>query len=245
MKFSTLVIITLVIGLFSCSQKPKSNKELAESVTDTAILRQQTDSSISIKGKLLEEHRWKDNIGYNLLIISRYRPPTETYQDSPGLTTESAFLYINHYVKDGAVYKLIWSKSDSVIRCPTDYWIGTLEKSTSITDLDQNGISEITIIYSHACRGDISPSNMDLIIAEGNKSFNLKGQSYLEELGGKLNKDSFETNLQKLNSIKTMGRYKNEDDFLSAPQVFLEYARSKWIECIDKDNFKQLNGTKD
>lgn len=246
MKFSTLVIIVLVIGSFSCNQTSESNKEVAASIIDTTISKHLTDSSISIKGKLLEEHRWKDKYGYNLVIISRYRPPVETHPDSPGLTTESAFLYINHYVREGADYKLVWSKNDSVVNCPSDYWIGTLENSSSITDLDKDGISEFSIIYLHACRGDISPSDMDLILAEGDKSYNLQGKTYLEIYGDKLNKDSFEINLQKVNSDdKTMGRYINEDNFISAPQVFLDYARRKWIEYIDKDDFKSLDRTKE
>lgn len=246
MKFTSFLGICLVFFLSSCHQSRQP-----DSFTFDGSIKNLDEGSlsgsVSFRGKLLEAKEWSDNNGENLLVISRYLPPAQIYPDNPDLTTESAFLYIRHFIKEGPEFHLDWEKADSVTACTTDYWIGTPAKSTSITDLDKDGVSEITVIYFNACRGDVSPSDMKLILTEGGNSYTLQGETYIDPDGKKLNRESFEPDLRRAYSdtiaakpASLMGRYRNSEEFNSAPSEFLEFARKQWMEYFDKDHFEQL-----
>ncbi len=54
------------------------------------------------------------------------------------------------------------------------------ENSFYITDLNNNGKAETSIIYYLSCRSDTSPSTMKFIMKEGRQKFALRGKSILE-----------------------------------------------------------------
>jgi hypothetical protein len=218
-----------------------------------ALTSEMIPNGIKIKGKILEAKTWTDKNGDNLLIISRYQPKTKTYPDSPGYITESAFLFINQYLLKGNYYDPIWSYQDSIVDCMTDFWIGPLENSTSITDLNSDKFTETTIVYSYICRGDVSPSKMKVVLHDRTNTYFLKGTMYLNYVAGELDSASFDCNLSNIESFKTadnflklklqMGRYENEKDFIYSPKEFLEFARNKWKQFMNKDQFRDLNRT--
>jgi hypothetical protein len=204
--------------------------------------------SVNVSGSFLESKQWMDNNGDNLLIISRKILTTKVPNTQPVQEARSAYLYIDQYIKNGKNFKLIWSYQDSVVNCMSDYWIGPLENSISITDLDLNKISEITIVYSYASRSDVSPAKMKVIVFDGIKTRILQGTMYAEYIIGKLNKETFECNLSKITrqmnedqvqkSEVQMGRYDNENDFIGSSKSILDFAINKWKQFMDKDKFE-------
>lgn len=212
------------------------------------LLASNIPKSIHFSGSLLESKQWSDKNGENLLIISRKISTTEVPNTKPVQEAKSAHLYIDQYLRKGKDFELIWSYQDSVVDCMYDYWIGPLENSISITDLDLNIIFETTIVYSSCCRSDVSPAKMKVIVFDGSKTRILKGTMYSEYIIGKLNKESFEYNLSKItrpkneNNIQSyklqMGRYDNEADFDGSSKVIHDLATSKWKQFMDRDIFR-------
>lgn len=93
------------------------------------------------------------------------------------------------------------------------------KKSLEVTDLDQNGTPEIWIMYRIACRGDISPSELKLIMYEGNKKYKLQGSSSIE-----------------LTGIEKYGGEINSILNFKEQQLFLDYAKKKWVKNV-KETF--------
>lgn len=243
-----LVTISILLSVYSVSECQLKNNLSIKDLTKEII-----PKNIIVSGKLIEAKQWEDLEGENILIISRFRPKTKPLPDNPGQSTESTFLFINHYVKKGPSYNLVWSYRDSVMDCLFDLWIGPIDNSTTITDLNSDNNTEITIVYSYTCRSDVSPSKMKVILHNKGNTYCLKGTMYSTYIIGELDKKTFEYNLMKIERSKNenlteklkiqMGRYENEDDFASAPKVFLEYCRNEWKQFMDKDQFRQLRGT--
>jgi hypothetical protein len=205
---------------------------------------------IAIKGDLLIAKQWNDNNGENLLIVSRKittnKADTTMYSDD----THNAELWCQQYIKKAEGYELLWKIYDSEMDCYFDLWLGLLPNSTSITDLDNNGITETTLIYKSTCRSDGSPSYMKLVMQEANDKMELRGWMFLPPDMRKKITNNFEPNLSKIDTTglkhialatALSGRYQNENDFNNAPAVFLQFARKQWLKYCEQDKFLQFN----
>ncbi|RYZ35584.1 MAG: hypothetical protein EOP49_33355 [Sphingobacteriales bacterium] len=195
-------------------------------------------SSIIYKGRLQEAWRWKDNLGTNFLVLSGTAIIAGENSDE---RAQQLFGY--HYITQDTGYRLLWKLADGVEGCPVDVTAEFITTATRITDLDNDGIAETTLMYKLACRGDVSPAGMKLIMHEDSLKYALRGTMWMDM--PVLDPDSdpgiplTEKNID-LESLpgyqgaqedfeKTYGRYKTEKEFLHAPPVFLEFARRHWL----------------
>ena len=161
---------------------------------------------VKFEGRFKQALRWKDKLGDNLLVISE----TGIY----GSERRHAEIFAFHFLR-GETLKLNWNMHDFEKDCPVDVEAEFLEDAIDITDLDGDGISEIWLIYKKACRGDVSPSEMKIIMHEGLKKYAMRGEnkvkvSQTESIGGK---------------------YRFDDAFNQAP-AFKKFALQKWNENI-------------
>lgn len=222
-----------------------------EDITVKDLTQDMLPKNIPFKGKLIEAKKWTDKNGDNLFIISRlgpYRTPDPNSADNDfGNVELHAFQYL---IKSNSITTL-WQTTETIKNCMTDMWIESFPNSTSITDLDKNGVTETTIVYRYSCRGGVDPSNMKVVLHEGKQTYCLKGKMYIESENGKPDITTFEFNAQKVSdeitnkSIKQPytidnGRYTDDLDFKDANPEFLALAKNKWIEYCDKDSFKQF-----
>ncbi|MBM3415723.1 MAG: hypothetical protein FJY20_04580 [Bacteroidetes bacterium] len=124
--------------------------------------------------------------------------------------------------------------------CPFDITCEFIKDAVSITDLDANRLAETTILYRLACRSDVSPSAMKLIMHEGEKKYVLRGLTWYGMGDAKFEVTENNANLEKLPGyketedefMKTFGRYESEKDFEGAPAEFISYARSRWVRFV-------------
>jgi len=243
-----LLFLVFLIGLISCNQS-KNSKQDNSGIITTDLTQNEIPKSIEIKGDLIIAKKWTDKNGENILVVSRKGPLEETEYEVEFLGDEKyAELYGVQYVKDGDSYRILWDIYDFERHCPFDLWIGLLPNSTRITDLDNDSITETTLIYKLTCRSDVSPSNMKLLMHENNIKMGLRGLMILEMDKGRIN-ENFEPDLSKIDTtglsdmdlyIELYGRYNNENDFKDKPKEFLEFAKSLWLEFVDKDEFLQF-----
>lgn len=232
--------ISICLTIFS-QEKEIIVKELTENLLPRKL---------TFTGEFIEAKKWNDINGENLLLISRLGPYRAPGKEINGALTSNSKLFAYQYLLDGSKLILQWQFSDSVTNCNVDMWIGLLPNSTAITDLDKNGLTETTIIYRKSCRGDVSPSDMRILLYEGKKLYSLSGQMYSRDAIGEPD-ESFQCDLSKSGVEKInkktfeyfkaqIGRYENEYDFNNAPYVFLSFARKKWREFFIKDDFQTL-----
>ncbi|KAA9331482.1 hypothetical protein F0P96_14670 [Hymenobacter busanensis] len=210
----------------------------------------QVPPGLALPGQLLESRRWTDAAGDNLLVVYRTKPATEKHSEMEG--EQHVELFARQYVRPAnGRYQELWRLQDAVRHCPFDMWLGPLPSSTRITDLDQDGTTETTLVYKLTCRSDVSPSQMKLIMHEGPAKYALRGHMVVQYDSIPLtqrvpaNSCCLDTiGRQQLEAPEGYelyaGRYETEKEFRAAPRPFLVFARQQWRQWITQDNFGQL-----
>jgi hypothetical protein len=235
-----------VTGVVNDSTAGRSMTSNAGTIQPVQLTAAQVPAAIKFRGTLYEAWEWTDRSGNNLLVtslVSPYHDKNKNEYDEEGHTAE---LHAFHFIKKDTGYKLLWKISDAERICGFDVTADFIKGSTGITDLNNNGIAETTILYKLACRSDVSPANMKLIMHEGTEKFSLRGLMWvkagedeeftvtekdvnLEMLPKK--KDEYEQMTQ------SFGRYETEKEFAKAPQEFLPHARAHWMKFV-KESFE-------
>ena len=246
----TILLATSLLGCNSSSKK-SPNKAMDDTarmdnpptntapVTITPVKITATDipASITVKGTVQEVWKWSDNLGENLLITSSVAPHNEVSKD--GEEGQSAEIHAFHYAKKDGDYTQVWMMNDAEKLCPVDITCDFIPGSATITDLDKDGIAEIKVQYSVACRGDVSPATIKLIMYENGVKYALRGNMWIAYSPDfKYTVTEKDVNLESSSRLKdegdemlrTFGRYENEKEFATAPPEFLIHARSEWLK---------------
>lgn len=183
----------------------------------TNLKASQLPKGISYKGTLKTAVRWTDKMGDNLVVTT---VTGETDSKSPEVEgSRDAFLYATHYLVFKDSVSQVWKVTDYVKECPFDIILNFVGNTFQVTDLNQDGIGEIWLMYKASCRSDVSPVDMKVIMYEGKQKYAMRGQNVVE-----------------LSKEETMGgEYKLDKAFNDGPAAFRDFAKKLW-----KDNRKQV-----
>ncbi|MFN9998374.1 MAG: M949_RS01915 family surface polysaccharide biosynthesis protein [bacterium] len=193
-----ILVLTVFVSLTVFGQGQISVKQL-----DLTKL----PDGIKYYGKIKTAVRWTDKSGDNIVLttetgetISKIAP-SEDYRD--------AALYAYHYivVKDSTF--LTWTVNDFIKECPVDIEANFVKNTFQITDLNNDGVAEVWLMYKTVCHGDISPSDMKIIMYQGQRKYAVRGQ-----------------NKVRLSDKEVYGGgYKFDKAFANGPNEFLELAK--------------------
>lgn len=254
-----LVYLFLSVLLANCNSS-SSDKDTKKVISDTAkkdngsseqistifkgaekIALSDLPSSIKVQGVATEAWKWNDNSGENILVLSQVAPHSNESKSKNEDEGETASLHAIQYIKKNDKYEYVWGLNEEEKACPVDISCAFIPGSTSISDLNKNGFAEIKVQYAMACRGDVSPATMKLVIRENGVDYGLMGNRWIA-YDPKLKFDVNESNvnLEKTPKLKdemaelerTMGRYESERRFANAPSEFLPYAKSEWLKYV-------------
>ncbi len=179
----------------------------------------QLPPEVRFKGKLVAGVRWLDNRGKNIIILSKFGPfISKKIGTITGERELSAELHAYHYLKTKANFVLLWKTFDFVRDCPHDLDLEFLPNSLTITDLDKNGIAESTFLYKLACRSDVSPAILKLIMHEGQKKYAIRGETVVTVGPGE----------------KMGGTKKIDPALATAPKVFKDFAVKRWQAFVEE-----------
>ena len=246
-----ILITFFIAGLSACnSSTDKTVKEEKADTTNTVVARslnvetinmEGIPKSVSYKGKVQDAFHWKDSVGENIFFTTQVAPYNDNDKGEAGEDGRTAELYAYHYVRTDGDYKLAWQMSDRELSCPLDIVTEFIPGSTTVTDIDKDGVGETKVQYSLACRGDVSPSSMKLIMQENQQVYTLNGYRWMS-FGpeSKFDVNSSNVNLENLPMLddgedallRSFGRYETEKYFRPAPPSFLEYAKNEWLKYV-------------
>lgn len=213
----TIILAFLII--ISCQSKNKKKTNTIENtetipVKDSLIITKITSNkipnSITYKGKFKEGYIWKNGNENNIVFITE----TGEFENENGVNAE---LFSYCYNLNGNTAELNWKVYDFVIGCPVDIITRFTDKTFNITDLNENGIAEIWLMYETACTGDLSPNDMKVIMYEGKQKFAMRGQNTVK-MGVYENGEP----------VIYGGDYKFDKNFNTSPKVFKDYAQKLW-----------------
>ncbi|MBQ4822425.1 hypothetical protein [Aquimarina sp. MMG016] len=197
-----LMLMIMIPVIHSCAKK---NKIIAISNHKKAIDNQNSlcDDRISKGSFNVLCKKWQSNT----IVLSK-----STYSQGEKLFVE--------IFPGNNQYNNILIHTDSITNCPVDFFIEYLDNSFELTDLDNNGIEEITFVYQKACRGGIEPADLRLIKIEGDDIYTIYGKRILAM-------DAKQHDFQKKRDNYTVSK-----KFAKAPQVFLNHSKKKWEEFL-------------
>ena len=162
--------------------------------------------SINYLGKIIDAVKYSDTEGEQIVITTQ----TGLIDTKDG--NRSADLYAYHYLVSGDSFKLTWQLHDFVKDCPVDITASFIPNTFKITDLDKDGKAEVWLMYKTVCHGDVSPSEMKVIMHEGNKKFAMRG-----------------TNKVKVSDNKyDGGQYTFDETFKSGSELLRRFAGQLW-----------------
>lgn len=195
-------------------------------------------AAIKTRGKFSEGWKWTDKLGENIFFTTVFESPVQ--KDKWGDESQSAELFAFHYVKSGTGdFVKRWQLTDGEKDCVFDLTCDFIRDAATVTDLDQDGIAETKVQYAMACRSDVSPAYMKLVMHEDTVKYSLRGNMWLPwSPDMKYEVTAENVNLEKIPKtdddldmlVKRSGRYENEKDFAGAPAVFLNFARTEWLK---------------
>lgn len=177
-------------------------------------------AGVPIRGTIVAGTRWRDRLGENWLIATQTGAIPSR---GPGCGADAdpyydAEVYADHYrVRPGGV-ELLWTLTDFERNCPFDLYAGFVPDSLTITDLDGDGIAESTLLYKLACRSDVSPARLKLILHEGKTKYAIRGTTRTYGVGGE----------------------KTVDPTLDRVAPFQRFARERWNRFVDETEFEQF-----
>lgn len=131
--------------------------------------------------------------------------------------TRSAYLKVEHATVSGGERKVLRIVNDSSENCDVHLRASFRDAALSLTDLDADGIGEITFAYSLSCASDVSPSILKLLMLENGDKYILRGT----------------TRVQDSPTHRTGGEYREDASFKNAPKSFLDHAKSQWLKVRD------------
>lgn len=177
-------------------------------------------SDIKYQGSIYSGKRWEDKNGENIIILTTTKEHSTEMKGFDGEYERGKELYGYQYVKKSGGWSQLWKINDFVKDCPLDLTLEFIGGSLTVTDLNNDGIAETTFLYKLACRGDVSPCDMKLIMHEGETKYALRGimKMYVDNRW-------------------YGGEYKIDKSFNNAPSGFLEYAKEQW----NKFKIEKLN----
>ncbi|MBL7979194.1 MAG: hypothetical protein JNN12_12715 [Bacteroidetes Order II. Incertae sedis bacterium] len=135
-------------------------------------------TGVQVSGKPVSVATWRDDAGEHVLVQS-------TRKENGKDDYRSAYLYGNHFLKSGASYTQQWKIQDFVRDCPVDITLEFASDSPKVEDLDGDGTAETMLLYSQACKGDVSPNDLKLLLHKGQTKYGIRGTQGLN-IQGKL-----------------------------------------------------------
>lgn len=177
--------------------------------------------NLPVKGVLVEVLEFTDKNGYNLIICTQTGKFPVSIKNEEGKyekLNDRAELSFYHFVKVGDSYKMLAELNDEQNCDGFDLYNGFTKKSLALTDLDRDGVAEISFQVTKSCRSDVSPAERKLFLFEAGKTYYLQGFTTLEDMPSEAAAWSD-----------------------GAPEsAFAEYLKAKW-KRFEVDDFMQFN----
>lgn len=221
------ILFVLIITFSSCKSDKKEsvNAQMHETkefvLVVTKIDSTQFPGAVKYEGFIKNAVRWKDKSGDNIVITTEtgiFRNEKLNHEFEDGNDAE---LFAYHFIIANNEAKQTWRVKDFISDCPVDITASFVKNTFKITDLNKNGIAEVWLMYKTVCHGDVSPSDMKIIMYEGNQKYAMRGENKVQVGIDENNKATF-----------LGGEFKLDDNFIKGPKVFKEYAQNLWKENL-------------
>lgn len=140
---------------------------------------------LNVRGVLVEALEVLDKNGTNLIVCTQTGMFPVSVKNDQGLyekMNDRAELSFYHFLKVGDSYQILGELHDEQDCDGFDLYNGFTKESLAITDLNGNGIAEVSFQITKSCRSDVSPAERKLFFFESGKVFYLQGETTIKEV---------------------------------------------------------------
>jgi hypothetical protein len=120
-------------------------------------------------GRVVVATRWTDAQGESLWLL------TERRGDGPKERSLRLIAYRLTRPSPSAQWQVAWRAQEWIERCAFDLVGGYFVEDLHITDLNANGIAEVTFGYEFECVSGVDPYRMKVLAYEGVRKYALRG----------------------------------------------------------------------
>ena len=170
---------------------------------------------IKYNGKVKSAITWNDKLGKNFVLTCETGEFETKNSENDGRDSE---IYAYHFILSKNIIKQNWKIYDYIKDCPVDIEASFLKNTLNITDLNNDGIGEIWIMYKIVCHGDVSPCEMKIIMYQGKQKLAMRGQNRVKVS----DKEYYG------------GNYTFDKAFNEAPNYYKDYAKKLWNKNINQ-----------
>ncbi len=120
--------------------------------------------------------RWQDGQGEFVLVLGLERAVEPASEETP-MEHETVKLSAVCYpiMPGGEPSRELWTWMNELAPCPLDLTALFEPAATLLTDLDQDGVAEVSFLTRTACRADLSPAKLEIHLHEGDQAYVLEG----------------------------------------------------------------------
>jgi hypothetical protein len=145
---------------------------------------------LEFRGILVEALKWDDILGTNILVLTQTGAFNIKENSTDNYSQEKAELsaYLFRKGKKGE-YIRKWKIHDYAENFGVDMYVGFVKRSITISDVDKDGVSEVSIPYQLIVRGGMDPGEFKIIMYENSDKYAVRGSTaicYEDENGDKL-----------------------------------------------------------
>jgi hypothetical protein len=183
-------IPSLFLALVSTSVTIHAAAEVTSTpIGKTELVRER----IAVSGQLVAAMHVQDTVGVHILVLSSVSGPS--HQRASSGRIERIDLRASYYRRAGGAWTEEWNIKDGV-DCPgLDSEAAFFAKHVTITDLNKDGIAEVTVPYKMFCGGGVDSDTIKLIMRQGKEKYALRGESLVrlpgqEDFGGTYKADA-------------------------------------------------------
>ena len=164
----------MVMGL-ACTAAQAAPVEVKSAPADAAFFK---SAAFPPPPAMVDARQVTDAGGRHMLILTRTAGPSREQPDPA--REERVDLRATYYDETPSGWAEAWTIRDAV-DCPQlDLEGKFLPKGVTITDLDRNGVAEVTVAYSMFCGGGVDPAALKVILRQGDMKLALRGETEIQ-----------------------------------------------------------------
>lgn len=160
----------------TAAQAPASPTAEAVALTLTPVSRAQLPPQLKPLSELVRAVRWSDRAGDNVVAFSR------ALDEKRG----DARLKVELWSAKAGRGRVLRTLKDAELGCEFDLYAEFIDAALGVTDLDADGIAELSFAYRTTCTSDVSPFALKLFLLEQGAKYALRGTTQVDTGGGEL-----------------------------------------------------------
>ncbi len=172
-------------------------------------------AGIKYTGKIKNAISWNDKMGKNIVLTCETGVHENKNSENEHRNAE---IFAYHYIVSENKIQQNWKIYDFVKDCEVDVQANFIKNTLRVTDLNNDGIGEVWIMYKTTCTGDVSPAEMKIIMYQGKQKYAMRGENRV-----RVSEKEF-----------VGGNYTFDKAFNESPKMFKEFAKNMWNNNINQ-----------